>query len=285
MDCKEVQLYLTDLVDKRDISKATQEAIERHLANCANCQSELELAHVTKSFVTSRFSPVTIPSPTVSAVRSMIVAETNRSEAFDRANSVEGFWSIFRKRPILAYGSLVVAVLLIWLLSPGQNKERLFNESQAAFIAGDINAFDHLISGSEPIQIETSDEIRLKMFFAAHGISCDVEIPHFAKASIVGGMVNFAGKVPIAHVVYKFGNHMMCMCELRMADMCASNRLGISDSAQHCLANGTVYWYCDGAKKHSVGLWKYKNTFCSVTSDCDPQELASIFQSREKDTE
>ncbi len=274
---------MTDLVDKREISKATQKEVESHIVGCANCQSELELAHVTKSFMTSRFSPVTIPSPTVSAVQSMIAAETNRSQAFNNTNSVEGFWSIFRKRPTLAFGALVVAGLLIWFLAPKQNSERLFNEGQNAFISGDINIFDHLISGREPIQIETSDETTLKMFFAAHGISCDVEIPRFTKAVIAGGMVKFAGKVPIAHIVYKFGNHMMCMCELRMADMNSTNRLGLSDSARHCLANGTMYWYCDDAKKHTVGLWKYKDTFCSVTSDCNPDELAAIFQSREKE--
>ncbi|HET7153515.1 MAG TPA: hypothetical protein VFJ29_07085, partial [Candidatus Kapabacteria bacterium] len=201
------------------------------------------------------------------------------------ARSFEWFWGIFRKRPAFAWGTLVVAVLLIWFLAPKQDKEKLFNESNTAFISGDIGAYDKLVSGREPIQIETSDETTLKMFFAAHGISYDVEIPHFEKASIVGGIVNFAGKVPIAHVVYKFGNHMMCMCELQMSDMSATNHLGISDSAHNCLTRGSIYWYCDGAQKHSVGLWKYKNTFCSVTSDCKPEELAAVFQSREKDSD
>ncbi|HET7152468.1 MAG TPA: zf-HC2 domain-containing protein, partial [Candidatus Kapabacteria bacterium] len=65
MDCKEVQLYLTDLVDKREIDGATRDDLKNHLAGCVDCQSELELAHVTKSIVTSRVSSIATPEPTV----------------------------------------------------------------------------------------------------------------------------------------------------------------------------------------------------------------------------
>jgi len=277
MECQEAHLHIHESVDNRPLPDDVRAELDTHLAGCRSCRHELEMAQMTKNFLGTQV-PVDLPHPTLHAVKAALAAESNRSDAFDSMKGPMGFAGIFRRYPVAAFGAIAVIAALFIIFSPKKNPERMFNESQIAYISADINAYDQLVDGKYRVQLTSDDEQALRNFYQSQGITYNIEIPRFKSASIVGAMVTHAGSVPIAHVVYRKGGHLICLCEFELTNALPANRMAISDSTRQCLDCGGRYWYCDADEKHSVGIWKSKETLCTITSNCKTEELASLFQ-------
>lgn len=199
-----------------------------------------------------------------------------RSSQLRPAASAGGAWQFARRRPLYAAASLAAAALIVLFLLPKTDREKRFNESQAAFVQQALVSYDALVKDVQQIQIRSSDPQALREFFKSNGVSYDVHVPQLQHASLVGGWVSSQNAARVAHVIYQCGTRYVSLCQIKMTDACPTNSTAVSDSARSCICAGKWYWYRDAANR-SVGLWKIDDTLCAATSDCDPGEIAALF--------
>lgn len=276
MDCIEIQDRLTDIVDGRPLDGARRREVDTHVSTCPQCRAELDLARATKRALSRLARPHEVPAATVAGVRALIAEEERRVPAPLPPMGSTSVWRFVRRRPVWATAAFGAALAAVLFLLPPADGERRFNESSVAFVRQAISSYDAMLHDSETIQMRTSSEQELRAFFTTNGVACEVLIPHLQNASLIGGSVTTTAHARVAHVVYRCGKHYVCLCQLKFCDACQTNGTALSDSARACLEAGRWYWY-KNAEQRNVGLWKYEDTVCAATSDCNPEEIAALF--------
>lgn len=277
MNCNEVQDCLTAVIDNRPLEASQRRDFDTHVASCESCRADYELERATKLLVARRAAPIPVPPATVSRIRELIEAQARLDDASRSAiPGTAGAWRFARKRPVWAVSAAAVAVLAVLFLWPRPDRERGFNESPVAFIRQAIANYDGLIGNTQTVQLSTTDESTLRQFFSTNGVCCEVLVPQLRGASLVGGSVSISNRAKVAHVVYRCGTHLVCLCQVKMDDVCPTNNTALTDSARSQVCAGGWYWY-RSTPSRSVGLWKIDGTLCAATSDCDPQEIAALF--------
>ena len=239
MNCNDVSELIPSVLDG-ELRADERIAVEQHLNACPRCHKELELHSMTKRLIQQRLHRIPAPPELVNQIFTSLAGDSvpERSTPFRDLVPFRITW-----KPIAAFAG-VLAVFVILLLLPSSKTPR----SHAGFVApidDDIihqtyDNYDKFLTGSMLPQISSNDSFDVQQFFTQK-VDFKVNVPKMNRCKLVGGSVSHHRTAPVAHVVYKYGDQMIYLYQVKLQDVLDGNALILPGDVKEELMQNCSY--------------------------------------------
>lgn len=261
----------------RELPGGKKDRFFAHLNACLPCRNEFELELLAKNVLRKTLSHIPTPSGVSESILDLI-----RSEAASARN--EGSWlsRFFSKRflaPALSAGIIVVLLILLFALPRGSGDDPYAHTAQNDIINQSLSNFALVRSGElRPSMVACYSDVVIGYFkeqdaeFAVSVISDD-------SCDWFGAMTNSYEGVKLAHIMYKRGNDLLYVYELRKQEALEGSAFSLPTAAKRSLAE--TGWYTDPQHEDChVVLWTVNETLCAAVSTMKKDRLLALLTPR-----
>lgn len=276
MDCKEVHNLFGHAIDGI-LPKNFVSAFFEHLSLCHPCKKEYELELVTKSAVRTAVPPVRTPAAVHDAI---LLALGNQYAASANAPSLRSrFFGGSFTVPALV-GGLAVAALVYFIVPFSPSPDELTVHTASNDVINQTMKNFQLIRDGEMKPTMTSCYPEgVITYFESNGVKFAVNIRPIDNCDWYGALFNEYNGVKLAHVMYKIGDELMYVYQVRCDEATEGSTLRLPPAAKTSLAK--TGWYLDPQHPNcNVVLWKENGTLCVAASTMKKEKMLEIFASK-----
>ena len=273
MDCRDVQLYAGDAID-RSLPKDLELEFQAHLERCASCRREVVLETLSKQMVRQNVSWVPTPRNIYSEV-----LQTLRREYREQGEILTPWLTgLFSPRVVFpALAGFVIASIFFLMVSTKTDPRY---QETAHRAANDLinQSFKNLallqVGKLEPALVSYPAETASE-FFQKSKLPFGVEVPKLHNCNWVGGSTSECSGVSQAHLAYKIGNDWVFVFEVSDDDALYGTRVSLPIAAKRALAQSG--WYTDPDHPDcNVILWKTDEAVCVAVSTMKKERLLAL---------
>ncbi|GEM_PF-1708660 len=275
MECKVVSELIPSVLDG-ELRADERPSIERHLNECSRCRNELELQSMAKRIVQHRLHRVAAPQELSHRIFSTLQLESEPVRGFRWADIAP-----FRLswKPLVAFGGALAIILVVFLMPSSKSQHShagYINTSDGDIIYQTYDNFDKLLTGSMAPQISSNDPFDVEQFFAQKA-NFKVSVPKMKRCKLMGGSYSSFHNAPVAHLVYKRGNSLIYLYQVKLQDVLDENALQLpEDVKQELLANCS---YIQNHQPNCTFLIRIvDSTVCCYVADVPKEELLSYVE-------
>ncbi|MGB2867774.1 MAG: hypothetical protein WBD36_04940 [Bacteroidota bacterium] len=276
MDCKEAHDQFGHAIDGI-LAKNFVPAFFEHLSLCRPCKKEYELELVTKSAVRAAIPQVRTPMPVHDAI---LLALGNEYEASTETPSLFSrmFGGSFTL-PALVGGLAIAALVYFFLPSSPSPDELAVHTAANDVINQTMNNFRLIRDGELKPTMTSCYPEGVITYFEKNGVKFAVNIRPMDNCDWYGALFNEYNGVKLAHVVYKMGDELMYVYQVRCDEATDGSTLRLPPAAKTSLAK--TGWYLDPQHPDcNVVLWKENGTLCVAASTMKKEKMLEIFASK-----
>ena len=278
VECSEYQDLISAFVDRR-LQGAEMEELRTHLTQCSDCRFEYEMQSVTKALLATKTRRVTAPE----TLRLKVGQSIRRVPSPVGVSVMQWMrsWAKFSPRPVLV-GGIVAAALTLYFVVPWKPVPAI---RKASFFPDDvilqsIENFRAVSSGEIKPQVESSEPTSVEKFFSGK-TEFPVLVPRLRDCKLIGGVLNEVHGVPLAHVVYKHGDHIVYMYQACWDIVVTDEKLHLPDNVKAELRR--TGWFCESrADSHTVVVWLKGKTLCSAVAKISQADLLDCVKAVEE---
>ena len=276
MTCKEVQNLFGHALDGV-LPKNVVSTFFEHLTRCPLCRKDYELELITKSAVHSAVKPVQAPSAVRQAV--LLALGNESSLPAERPGILSFFANRFLSIPAVASGIAIIALAYLFLPpSPSADSLTVHNASNDV-INQTMKNFQRIRDGELKPTMTSCYPEGVIAYFENNGIKFAVNIRPMENCDWYGALFNEYNGVKLAHVVYKLGDDLMYVYQVKSDEATGGSTLRMPPAAKASLEK--TGWYLDPQHpKCNVVLWNEKGTLCVAASTMKKEKMLSLFASK-----
>ncbi len=270
MKCQDISELITAVLDG-ELRADERPILDDHLRECAQCRNELELHSMAKRVVQQRLKRVTTPPEVAAAIWDNL----NHPPAREPLVSIKNLLPFrITRKPLIAFAGVVALILVAVIYRPHPPqpaREAYTGPSEADIIQQTYTNYDHALAGTLTPQVKSRNPEDVKEFLAQRA-SFSVSVPKMKQYNLMGGSVSKFLQAPVAHVMYKKGESMIYMYQVKLADVLNENNVILpTDIKQELLENCT---YVRSRQPNSTMLIKIiDSTVCCFVADLPREEL------------
>jgi Putative zinc-finger len=264
--CNEFQEYISDGVDNR-LPEDRQVGFSKHKEACHRCENEFESDRIAKAVVRQRLPRVTAPTDLHSAIMHSL-----------NARNLNPRWFSF----LFGGAFLNPAIALVIFVMVAFGAVRLMKQQNAIPLPNDRNIIQESVQNYSAVMAgvmkpsiisHAADDVN---DFLSKDVPFAVNVVDMGECEWCGGVLsNFKG-VKVAHVLYKIGDEgMLYVCQIDLNEAMHGTRIGLPENVKAAL-NKTGLYFEQTPSRHSIMLWKYKNTLCSAVSKMDEDHMLAL---------
>lgn len=273
MNCQGVQECAGDAID-RSLSNGIAIEFEEHLLRCPPCRRDIALEKLSKFMVQKYVQWRTTPPSTSAAVLFSLHGEYQRQPV-----ALQHFPGLFLTRRVLApalLGSMVAA----FFFSQVSRHSEFARPVTAATAPTDIiqqslSNFGLLRTGRfESAAVFDSPE-RIRAFLQQSNLNFNVHVPQIREYDWCGGAATELGGIGQAHVMYKIGNELLYVFEVKDGDALEGRQPPIPVAVKQALAQ--TGWYTDAVGSDgNVVVWRADEAVCVAVSTMPKGQLLML---------
>lgn len=277
MTCTEAQELAGPALDGQ-ISDADRSAFRNHLHTCALCRRAFELESAMRSFLRDSVSPVETPE----AVRRSVVDAVRAEARADRQTHRRDLWSaIFGRVPAPAVGFGLAAILIAFLLFPiGPNDDLIRHAAANDIITQTAENFQLIRDGKVKPAVTSCSPEQVGAYLEAQHMPFIVNLRPIERCDGYSAIVNDFDGVKLAHVVYKLGDDLLYVYQVRKEEVLAEQgHLTMPPAAREAIER--TGWYTDPQHPEcNVVLWEDNGTLCAAASTMQKEKMMAVLASR-----
>jgi hypothetical protein len=274
--CRDFQDRITAAVDKF-IAGEEMNLFLDHANRCPACRHDYEQELTTKLVVKNRARMVPMPG----SVRASILRMVN-GEGQPPAARLPSWWEKVSHarlgKPALAFALASTVFLIILRVVPLPPPTRqLFLSSSDDMMQQSFTNFQSVASGSIQPQVVSEQPDRVREFFAGK-TDFPVLLPTMSRCTLVGGAMNDYKGVTLAHVVYKYENGIVYMCQTCWTTVQEGEHLRLREEVRASLQR--TGWYTESRPDgNSIALWTNGSTLCAAVARMSTDDLRACLTS------
>lgn len=277
MNCSEAQELAGPALEGR-LSDADRSAFNGHLGGCPVCRRDYELESATRSLLRATVAPVVTPD----AVRRGIV-DAIRAEARTAKQAVRhDLWSaVFGRVPAPVVGFGLAAILIAFLLFPiGPNDDLIRHAAANDVITQAATNFQLIRDGKVKPAITSCSPEQVGAYLEAQHMPFSVNLRPIERCDGYSAVVNEYDGVRLAHVVYKMGNDLLYVYQVRKEEAIGEKgHLTMPAAAREAIER--TGWYTDPQHPDcNVVMWEDNGTLCAAASTMQKEKMMAILASR-----
>ena len=174
---------------------------------------------------------------------------------------------------------VILAVVLIILNGPGIVEKKDFAIEQLGsdnMLVQARNNFNNILTGKLTLQLNSTDAVEIKKFFASNGVQYSALVPTLADWNLLGAFVSDDKGEKFAHHVY-IGKQSELTYLFQIDESYLQNRefIFLTNDFIKYLDEGNCYF---SVSNGSVTLFtKLDNNICAIVSNGNPKEIENVF--------
>lgn len=263
MNCREVHEYVGDILD-REVSREQREEFFSHVKACITCRNDYEIESLARGLVRSKLTRIRTPSHVAQTVLDSLPLTSGSS------------WreTLFGSRilaPALTAG--IAAILLFFFFSgPPDN---VSHTSENDIIRQSLDNFALIQAGElRPSMVACYPEV-IVGYFQEQNANFAVSVFSDDSCEWYGAIANTYNGVNLAHIVYKRGDDLLYVYEVRKGEALQGSVLSLPGAAKKSLAE--TGWYTDPQHEEcGVILWTVNETLCAAVSTMKKDRLLAF---------
>jgi hypothetical protein len=259
------------------IANADRTAFFEHLKTCIACRRAFELEDAARSVIRHAVSRVTVPD----SVRRSII-EAVRAEAVTEAPERRDLWSvIFGRVPAPVVGLGFAAILIALLLIPvGPNDGFIRHAAANDIINHAASNFQLIREGKLTPGMTSCSPEQVSAYLDAQHVPFQVSLRPMEHCEGYSAIVNEYNGVALAHVMYKIGDDLLYVYQVRSDEaLGAQAHLTMPEAAR--VAIEKTGWYTDPQHPDcNVVLWEEQGTLCAAASTMKKERMMAVLASR-----
>jgi anti-sigma factor RsiW len=246
------------LVDDR-LDAAEREALERHLATCASCREERDVAAATVRLVRVGMPDPELPPGLATRLDAAL-------DEIDRAAEPRASRSWSWLAPL---GAALLAVVALLVLLPFGDDEPPVGERIVASLSSDFAAVQ---AGSLPLELPEADPAALEAFFVDRGIDFETRVFDLSMMGfdIAGGRVEALAGRTAALFAYRGPDGVLMVCRMYLGTL-----EELPEPARTLENDGIVFWMYERDGRTMV-FWEEGDVVCVLTSDAPAQAVIDL---------
>lgn len=272
MTCLEAQEIAGEALDG-SLNDAVRAAFFGHLDACHPCRREYKLEEAARAVIRRRVHHVSVPD----SVRRSVIAAL-RDERQTSAGTWTGWWSsLFQRYPVPALGAGFAVVLIAFLLIPTGPDDGLIRHAAANDVINQAASNFVLIrDGKVKPALTSCSPDQIHAYLNAQHVPFQVSIRPIETCDGYSVIVNEYDGVPLAHVVYKLGDDLLYVYQVRRAEtMGTSAHLSMPQAAYESLER--TGWYTDPDHPDcNVVMWQEGGTLCAAASTMKKERMMAV---------
>ena len=247
-----------ELVDGR-LDGAERETVERHLATCASCREERDVAAGTVRVVRNAMPDPELPPGLATRLGAAL-------DEIDRAAEPRAGRSWWWLAPV---GAALFAVVALVVLLPFGDDEPPVGERIVSAVSSD---FAEVQAGSLPLELPEADPAALEKFFVDRGIEFETRVFDLGMMgfNIAGGRVELLAGRPSALFAYRGPDGVLMVCRMYLGD------LAELPAPSRTLENNGITFQVYEHDGRTMVFWEEGDVVCVLTSDAPAQAVIDL---------
>ena len=274
LNCGEAHAMAGDALD-RGLPGDKKSAFLAHLKACPPCRNEYEIELLAKNVVRQTLKHVPTPSSVSQTVVQLLRSQIEKAQGrswLDRLLS----WRFLA--PTLAAGAIVLALTAL-LIVPRETSSDSAHTAGNDIINQSLKNFSLVQSGElKPSLIACYSDV-IVGYFQRQNFQFTVSVLSDDSCDWYGAMANTYDGVNLAHIVYKRGDDLLYVYEVKKADALVGSVLSLPAAAKESLAR--TGWYTDPQHNDcNIVLWTVDETLCAAVSTMRKDRLLALLSPR-----
>lgn len=270
MNCREIQELTGDALD-RNLSGDRKFDFLAHIKVCPPCRNEYEIELLAKNVVGRTLKHLPTPQAVSQAILRLVrnEGEAPRFSWFSRLFS----WRFLA--PALGLGILLIALTVI-LVTPNDSSNKAYlHTAENDIINQSLHNFALVQSGQlKPSMIACYSDV-IVGYFQKQNVEFAVSVVSDDSCDWYGAVANTYDGVNVAHIVYKPGDELLYVFEVKKTDALEGSVLSLPAAARESLAR--TGWYTDPQHEEcNVVLWTVNETLCAAVSTMKKDRLLAF---------
>ncbi|MCU0452762.1 MAG: hypothetical protein MUE68_03825 [Bacteroidetes bacterium] len=253
-------------------------AFNGHLRSCTVCRRDFELESATRSLLRSAVAPVVTPEAVRRSVVDAIRAEARSAQRAERRD----LWSvIFGRVPAPVVGFGLAAVLIAFLLFPiGRNDDLIRDAAANDVITQTATNFQLIRDGKVKPAITSCSPEQVSAYLESQHMPFLVILRPIERCDGYSAIVNEYDGVRLAHVVYKMGDDLLYVYQVRKEEAIGEKaHLTMPTAAREAIER--TGWYTDPQHPDgNVVMWEDNGTLCAAASTMPKEKMMAVLASR-----
>jgi len=274
--CPEAQELAGSALDGT-LTESVRAAFFGHLNACHPCRREYRLEAAARSVIREHVPRVTMPD----AVRRSIIAAV-RTESENSAKGQTGFWAaLFGRIPAPVYGIAFALILIAFLLIPTGPSDDLIRHAAANDVINQATAnFALFRDGKVKTALTSCSPEQIHAYMNAQHVPFLVDIRPMEECDGYSAIVNECEGVAVAHVVYKIGNELLYVYQVKTEEAIGLQaHFTLPQAARESIEE--TGWYTDPQHPDcNVVMWEEGGTLCAAASTMKKERMLAVLASR-----
>jgi hypothetical protein len=275
VNCQEIIELISAEVDG-ELDQDKKIRLHDHLRTCRNCLGTFELEKLTKLYIGRKLKRTASPAALKIGILQQLQPEPDpihpRDTFLRRIVSIPK-WQIMTT---LAGSAAIIAIaflLLPWRSDIPHNPP--FNNN---IIHQTFNNYHGILQGKIIPAVMTDNPAVAETYFV-HNNQFPAYIPPMNNCKLLGAMYNKYTHEGIAHLVYKYDDHIIYIVEAALLDLTDKDGLVIPADVLAEVMKGE--WYReDRIKDYSMIMWIHDATLCCAMTNISNQQLLACLTNK-----
>ena len=267
---------ITALVD----GEVSDIVLKQEILSKIDSDKDFAIEYKVQSLIKNLVKEKVVFQKTPYKVRAKILKSIGSYTKITSANN--SFITNIFEKPSFSFATafvVVLAVVLIILNGPGIVEKKDFASEQLGndnMLVQARNNFDNILTGELTLQLNSTDAIEIKKFFANNGVQYSILVPTLADWNLSGAFVSEDNGKKFAHHIYTGKNgELAYLFQVDESYLKSHENISLSDDLIKFLDAGNCYV---SVSNGSVTLFtKMNNNICAIESNGNPKEIENVF--------
>ena len=276
MNCNEIHELSGDVLD-RSLPGEKKSDFFAHLKACPPCRNEYEIELLAKSVIRRTLKLVPTPPEVSKTIHQLIQGQAGGTIKKQSWLSRLSSWRFLA--PTLATGVVVAALTFLLILPLGTSNDEYTHTAANDIINQSLTNFSLAQSGElKPSMIACYSDV-IVGYFQKQNVEFVVSVPSDDSCDWYGAMANTYDGVKLAHIIYKRGDDLLYVYEVKKTEALEGSALSLPAAAKESLTQ--TGWYTDPQHKDcNVVLWTVNETLCAAVSTMKKDRLLAFLSPR-----
>jgi len=269
-----IELISAEVDGELDTEKKNQ--LQDHLRKCRHCCNEFELEKITKLYIGRKLKRTTSPAALKLGILQQLQPETDPFPS--RQSFLRRIVSVPKWQLITAFAGSAAIIIIALLLLPVRSDQPYNAPFNNNIIHQTFNNYNGILQGKFQPAIATENPAVAELYFL-HDNQFQAYVPPMPNCRLIGAMYSKYTHEGIAHLVYRYDDHIIYLLEVTISDLMDKDGLAIPDDVLAEVMKGGLY-YEHRMEDYSLIMWIHDSTLCCAITNISNQQLLSCLTNK-----
>lgn len=247
-----------------------------HIGKCRHCADLLELEKITKLYIGRKLKRTATPAAVKLGILQQLKPEIARQSSRD--SLLRRLISVPRWQIMTAFAGSAAVIVIALLLMPWHSGRPHTPPLNNNIIHQTFNNYHGIVQGSIIPAVATDNPAVAELYFQ-YDNKFQAHIPPMAGCQLIGAMYNKYTHEGMAHLVYRYDDHIIYILEAAIHDLTDMDGLAIPADVFAEVMKGDLY--CERRiEDYSMIMWIHDHTLCCAMTNISNQQLLSCLTNK-----